>query len=417
MRRIWQLSLAVGLGLAAWFVLWFGVSRPTAVTAQGSITWPDVSLSLYATGLNQAVHITHAGDGTGRMFTVERGGLIRIVKGGALLGTPFLDIAGQVGDENNEQGLLSLAFPPDYASQGIFYVYYTDNSGDSVVARYRVTSDPDVADPGSEEIILTIDQPYKNHNGGQLAFGPNDSYLYIGTGDGGSAGDPENRAQDPSSLLGKLLRIDVEPTQAISAEHSVYLPILFTGKGPTDVQGAYRIPPDNPYTQTPGYRGEIWALGLRNPWRFSFDRVTGDLYTGDVGQNSYEEVDYQAAASPGGENYGWRIMEGLHCYNAESCDMTGLVLPVAEYDHSQGCSVTGGLVYRGGDYAGMQGVYFYADYCSGRLWGLKHDGVAWQSALLLETGHSVASFGEDEAGNLYLSDYFNGDIYKIEEQP
>jgi glucose/arabinose dehydrogenase len=333
------------------------------VTAQGNITWPEISLSLYVSGLNQAVHITHAGDGTGRLFIVERGGLIRIVKGGVLLGTPFLDIAGRVRDEDSEQGLLSVAFPPDYASQGVFYVYYTDNSGDTVVARYQVTSAPDVADPGSEEIILTIEQPFGNHNGGQLAFGPNDGYLYIGTGDGGSAGDPQNNAQNPGSLLGKLLRIDVEPTQAISADHTVYLPIVFTGNGPSDVYGSYKIPSDNPYTQTPGYRGEIWALGLRNPWRFSFDRMTGDLYAGDVGQGSYED-----------------------CYAAGSCDTTGLVLPVVEYDHSQGCSVTGGLVYRGGDYAGMQGVYFYADYCSGR-------------------------------SNLYLSDYSNGDIYKIEEQP
>ena len=417
MKRMWQLTLAVGLGMAGWFLLWFGTSRPTAVIAQGSITWPEISLSLHASGLNQPVHITHAGDGTGRLFVVERSGLIRIVKGEVLLGTPFLDIAARVGDQDSEQGLLSVAFPPDYSSQGIFYVYYTDNSGDTVVARYQVTPDPDVADSGSEEIILTIEQPYTNHNGGQLAFGPNDGYLYIATGDGGSGGDPQNNAQNPASLLGKLLRIDVEPTQAISANHSVYLPILFTGNGPTEVHGSYKIPSDNPYTQTSGYRGEIWALGLRNPWRFSFDRQTGDLYVGDVGQGSYEEIDYQPASSSGGENYGWRIMEGFHCYNAGACDTSGLVLPVVEYDHSLGCSVTGGLVYRGGDYPDMQGVYFYADYCSGRIWGLKHDGATWQGALLLETSHRIASFGEDEAGNLYLTDYFDGDIYMIGEQP
>jgi glucose/arabinose dehydrogenase len=416
-KRIWQMILAIGLGLTGWLLLWFGASRPTTVTAQGNITWPEISLSLHVSGLDQAVHITHAGDGTGRLFVVERSGLIRIVKGGALLGTPFLDIADRVGDQNGEQGLLSVAFPPDYANQGVFYVYYTDNSGDSMVARYQVTSDPDIADPGSKETILTIEQPYANHNGGQLAFGPNDGYLYIATGDGGSGGDPENNAQNPASLLGKLLRIDVEPTQAISANHTLYLPLVFYGQGLTDDQLPYRIPSDNPYTQTTGYRGEIWALGLRNPWRFSFDRGTGDLYIGDVGQNSYEEVDYQPASSSGGENYGWRIMEGFHCYNAGSCDTTGLTLPVVEYDHSQGCSVTGGLVYRGGDYAGMQGIYFYADYCSGRLWGLAYDGAAWQSALLLETNHQIASFGEDEAGNMYLSDYFNGDIYMITEQP
>jgi glucose/arabinose dehydrogenase len=417
MRRMWQLTLAVGLGMAGWFLFWFGVSRPTAVIAQGDIIWPEISLSLHASGLNQPVHITHSGDGTGRLFVVERSGLIRIVKSGALIGTPFLDIAARVGDQNSEQGLLSVAFPPDYASQGIFYVYYTDNSGDSVVARYQITSDPYLADPGSEEIILTIEQPYGNHNGGQLAFGPNDGYLYIATGDGGSGGDPQNNAQNPGSLLGKLLRLDVEPTQAISANHSVYLPFLFMGNGPASAHSSYRIPSDNPYTRTVGYRGEIWALGLRNPWRFSFDRGTGDLYAGDVGQGSYEEIDYQPASSTGGENYGWRIMEGFHCYNAGSCDTTGLVLPVVEYDHSLGCSATGGLVYRGGDYPGMQGVYFYADYCSGRIWGLKHDGATWQSALLLDTAYRIASFGEDEAGNLYLTDYFGGDIYMIREQP
>lgn len=417
MGRISQLTLAIGLGIASWLLLWFGVTRPTAVTAQGNITWPEISLSLHVGGLNQPLHITHAGDSTGRLFVVERGGRIRIVKDGMLLSTPFLDIIDRVGDREGEQGLLSVAFPPDYASRGVFYVDYTDNSGDTVVARYRLTSNPDIADPDSEEIILTIEQPFANHNGGQLAFGPNDGYLYIATGDGGSAGDPQNNAQNPASLLGKLLRIDVEPGQVISPSYIAYLPIIFSGNARAGSNGAYRIPPDNPYTQTPGYRGEIWSLGLRNPWRFSFDRQTGDLYIGDVGQRTYEEIDYQPASSAGGENYGWRIMEGFHCYDAESCDMTGLVLPVVEYDHSQGCSVTGGPVYRGQDYPGMHGIYFYGDYCSGRIWGLKYDGATWQSSLLLDTAHNIASFGEDEAGNLYLSDYFNGDIYMIREQP
>ncbi|GAB4531508.1 MAG: PQQ-dependent sugar dehydrogenase [Anaerolineae bacterium] len=417
MRRIWQLTLAIGLGLAGWLLLWLGASRPPAVTAQGNITWPQISLSLHTSGLNQPLHIAHAGDGSGRLFLVERRGLIWIVKDGALLSTPFLDIASRVGDQEGEQGLLSVAFPPDYASQGIFYVDYTDNSGDTVVARYRLTSNPDVADPDSEEIILRIEQPYPNHNGGQLAFGPNDGYLYIATGDGGSGGDPDNNAQNPASLLGKLLRIDVGPSQAISSNHRLYLPIIFAGEGPANNNTSYRIPEDNPYVNTPGYRGEVWSLGLRNPWRFSFDRETGDLYIADVGQGSYEEVNHQPASSPGGENYGWRIMEGFHCYNAGACDTDGLTLPVVEYDHSQGCSVTGGLVYRGQDYPGMQGIYFYADFCSGRIWGLKYDGAAWQSALLLDTPYGIASFGEDEAGNLYLSDYFGGSIYRIIEQP
>jgi glucose/arabinose dehydrogenase len=264
-------------------------------------------------------------------------------------------------------------------------------------------------------VILTIDQPYANHNGGQLAFGPNDGYLYIATGDGGRGGDPHNHAQNPDSLLGKILRIDVEPispTQTISPNYVLYLPIIF---GTNQPRSSYRIPPSNPYTQTAGYRDEIWALGLRNPWRFSFDRQTGDLYTGDVGQGSYEEIDHQPASSPGGENYAWRIMEGAHCYNAASCNTTGLTLPVVEYNHSLGCSVTGGAVYRGQDYAGMQGIYFYADYCSGRIWGLQYDGATWQSTLLDDTSYNVSTFGQDEAGNLYVTDYFAGDIYMITE--
>ena len=196
----------------------------------------------------------------------------------------------------------------------------------------RLTANPDVADPNSEQVVLSVAQPYSNHNGGQLAFGPNDGYLYIGMGDGGSGGDPENRAQNPAELLGKMLRIDVE-----------------TGSPVT-----YTVPATNPFLGTPAYRGEIWALGLRNPWRFAFDRLTGDLYIGDVGQNQYEEVDFQPASSAGGENYGWRIMEGFHCYNPANCQTTGLTLPVVEYDHGQGCSITGGVVYRGAQYGRMQ---------------------------------------------------------------
>jgi glucose/arabinose dehydrogenase len=196
----------------------------------------------------------------------------------------------------------------------------------------------------------------------------------------------------------------------ISVDYLIYLPIIFGVNAPP-----YAIPASNPYTQTNGYRDEIWALGLRNPWRFSFDRDTGDIYIGDVGQGSYEEIDYQSASSAGGENYGWRVMEGAHCYNAASCDTTGLTLPVAEYDHSLGCSVTGGMVYRGQDFPSMFGIYFYADYCSGRIWGLQHDGAAWQSILLDDTSYDISTFGDDEAGNLYLTDYFAGDIYMITE--
>ncbi len=390
MRRLTLLVwLTIGILGATSLLLAWGVTLPP-VAAQRGGNWPQISLTKLVGGLSQPVHITHASDGSGRLFIVEQSGRIRIVKNSVLLDTPFLNITGRVLC-CGERGLLSVAFPPGYANKGYFYVNYTRKpDGDTVVARYRITTDPDVADPDSEETVLIVDQPYANHNGGQLAFGP-DGYLYIGMGDGGSAGDPGNRAQNPGELLGKLLRIDVE-----------------SGANP------YAIPASNPYTRTTGYQGEIWALGLRNPWRFAFDRERGDLYIADVGQNRYEEVDYQPASSRGGENYGWRILEGSHCYNPPSgCVPPGrYVQPVAEYDHTQGCSVTGGMVYRGQIYPRMQGIYFYGDYCSGRIWGLKR-GVTWQTVLLLDSPYALSTFGEDEAGNLYVADHAGGGIYRL----
>ena len=356
--------------------------------APSAAEWPQVSLVKRFSGLIQPVHITHAGDGSGRLFFVEQPGRIRVSRGGTLLPVPFLDIASRVSC-CGERGLLSVAFPPGYGSKRYFYVDYTDTAGNTVISRHRLGADADVADPGSEQIVLTIAQPYSNHNGGQLAFGP-DGYLYVGMGDGGSGGDPQNNAQSPTSLLGKILRIDVE-----------------SGAAP------YAVPVSNPFAGRAGYRGEIWALGLRNPWRFSFDRRTGDLFIGDVGQNRYEEVDFQPAGDPGGENYGWRIMEAGHCYDPNPCNQTGLLQPVFEYDHSQGCSVTGGFVYRGSLYPRMQGVYFFADYCSGRLWGLRRDGNSFQSTQLLDSPYTVSTFGEDEAGNVYLADYGRGDVYQV----
>ncbi len=389
---LWSLLLLVALGIIATalfsYLGWF--PERTDASFQASADWPPISLVMWSDGLSRPVHIANAGDNSERLFVVEQAGRIRIIKDGALWNTPFLDIASRVSC-CGERGLLSVAFPPDYASKGYFYVDYTDTSGDTVIARYGLTGDPDAADPDSEQVILTVDQPYANHNGGQLAFGP-DGYLYIGMGDGGSAGDPGNYAQNPDSLLGKILRIDTE--------------------SPGD-PATYVIPPTNPYTQTAGYRGEIWALGLRNPWRFSFDRQTGDLYIGDVGQSSYEEIDYQPASSPGGENYGWKIMEGSHCYNAQSCDDSGLTPPVWEYSHAEGCSVTGGMVYRESGHPSIYGIYLYGDYCSGRIWGLKHDGDAWQNALLYDADFRIASFGEDESGYLYVTDYLGGAIYRI----
>ena len=261
-----------------------------------------------------------------------------------------------------EQGLLSVAFAPDYASSGYFYVWYTDMGGGMVLSRFRVSGDPDVADPDSEEVLLIVLQPFENHNGGRLQFGP-DGMLYEGLGDGGGSFDPDDNGQDGSTLLGKLIRIDVNPA----------------------LGGSYAVPADNPFVGNGSVRDEIWALGLRNPWRISFDRETGDLYIADVGQNRLEEVNVQPAASTGGENYGWDIMEGSQCTGGgDGCNRAGLTLPVAEYDHDLGCSITGGEVYRGSAYPDMDGVYFYGDFCSGRIWGLWRNGDAWDGAELVD---------------------------------
>jgi uncharacterized protein (TIGR03437 family) len=357
---------------------------------QTTSDWPQLRFIKALSGLTLPVYATHAGDGSGRLFIVEQGGRIRIAKDGALLSQPFLDIQSRVSC-CGERGLLSVAFPPGYSSKGHFYVNYTNTAGNTVVARYRITSNPDVADPASETILLTINQPYSNHNGGQLAFGPRDGYLYIGMGDGGSGGDPQNNAQTRSALLGKMLRIDVE-----------------SGAAP------YAIPPSNPFLNDAAYRQEIWATGVRNPWRFSFDRETGDLYIADVGQDKYEEVDFQPAASVGGENYGWNVTEGLHCYLQTTCSTTGFTPPVAEYDHaSGGCSVSGGFVYRGTRWPAAKGIYFYGDYCNGKVWGLRRAASQWQSNLLSTTGYSISSFGEDQDGELYVANYATGDIYLL----
>jgi glucose/arabinose dehydrogenase len=281
-------------------------------------------------------------------------------------------------------GLLGLAFHPDYAENGEFIVHYNrDGDGMTVIARYHVSpDDPDRADPDSAEIIFTQAQPYGNHNGGQIEFGP-DGYLYLALGDGGSAGDPQNNAQNPQILLGSILRLDVD------------------GDAP------YAIPSDNPaMTTLPELAPEIWAWGLRNPYRFSFDRATGDLYIADVGQNQWEEINFQPADSGGGENYGWRIWEASHRYQSDQADTGDTVLPILEYSHAEGCSVTGGYVYRGETIPELQGVYVYGDFCSGRVFGGYRDMDGnWQSSVLLQTPHQITGFGEDETGDLYLIAY------------
>lgn len=338
--------------------------------------------------LFRPVYLTHAGDD--RLFIVTQTGTIRIMQDGQLLGQPFLDIEDQVNSNANEQGLLSVAFHPNYAENGRFFINYTREDGSTVVSRWQVSADPNVADAGSEQVMLVIGQPYGNHNGGQIKFGP-DGMLYIGMGDGGSADDPQGNGQNPGTLLGAMLRIDV------NYEASPY----------------YAVPASNPFVNDDAVRNEIWAIGLRNPWRFSFDRATGDLFIADVGQNTYEEVSFQPAGSSGGENYGWNVMEGMHCFRA-NCDQTGLVLPIFEYNHSQGCSITGGYVYRGAAYPALVGNYFVTDYCSGQLWAIvpQPDGN-WQTELIGNSGVTSASFGEDVNGELYLLDHAGGAIFRM----
>ena len=381
--RVGLLCVAVAIAAAAVLVL----AGQTSTAARDSGVF-DFGLELVADGFDQPVQVVDPGDGSGRLFVVEQSGRIRIVHDGQVVAEPFLDITDLVGC-CGERGLLSVAFHPDYATNGDVFVDYTDRNGDTVVARYEVSStDPNRADPASAETILFVDQPAANHNGGLLLFGPKDRYLYIGLGDGGG-GNGQN-GQDLRTLLGKILRIDVDEMT-------------------DDLR--YAIPPDNPYVDQPGARPEIWALGLRNPWRFSFDRDTADLWIGDVGSATYEEVNEQPAASPGGENYGWDQMEGTACRAEEGCD--AFVAPVSGFDHDEGCVVTGGYAYRGSAMPDLRGAYLFADYCSGRVWGLVRDASnAWIRLGPVETGLRISSFGEDASGELYVVD-IQGAIYRL----
>ena len=331
---------------------------------------------------------------------MEKTGTIRIYRGGQVVPRPFLDISGLVSG-GSEQGLLGLAFHPQFATNHKFYVNYTDRAGDTQIVEFAVGSDPDTASASvAGRPVLTVDQPYANHNGGQVAFGP-DGYLYVGMGDGGSAGDPQGNGQSLGTLLGKILRIDVN------------------GAAP------YAVPPNNPFVGRAGARGEIWSYGWRNPWRFCFDRGTGDMIVADVGQNLYEEVDYEPQGLSG-RNYGWKIMEGYHCYpQNSSCDTAGLTVPVAEYDHGTGCSVTGGYVYRGPSMPELHGTYFYGDYCTGIIRSFRiQDGLAvdskdWTSALRTAAGGQMtglSSFGQDARGEIYLV-LLGGEIYRLARKP
>jgi len=369
---------------------------------------PAIELEQVVPGLTQPTTVTNAGDGSGRIFIVQETGEILILVNGSVLPTPFLDISDLVG-QTAEHGLLGLAFHPDYVSNGFFYVDYTRvDDGTTVVARYQVSAgDPNVADPDSAQIVLTQDQPGGDHNGGQLAFGP-DGYLYISIGDGGCCGDPFQTGQDLETWLGKILRVDINGDDF-----------------PGDPDRNYAVPPDNPFLGGPGL-DEIWAYGLRNPWRCSFDRTTGDFFIADVGQDTWEEVNFQPASSTGGENYGWSVLEGMHCFNDNppgSCDdflNGGSTLPILEYHHAPECSITGGYRYRGQSYPDLEGIYFYADFCTGRIWGATQQvNGTWESQELLVAGFSISTFGEDETGELYVVEY-DGDqsvLYRIVGTP
>ena len=374
--RLTPLLLSMGLSLGSGF----SASACSADALSGPPVGTGARLLQVAAGLSVPLYLT-APPGDARLFIVEKTGGIRIVKEQALLEQPFLDLSAQVST-GSEQGLLGLAFDPEYAANGRFLVHYTDLAGNTVVSRFQVSADPDRAEAASEQVMLTVPQPFSNHNGGQITFGP-DGFLYLGLGDGGSGGDPDNRGQDLSDLLGSILRIDVRSADA------------------------YSVPADNPFVGQPNARGEVWSYGLRNPWRFSFDRANGDLYIADVGQSQWEEIDVSTIAQGSGRgvNYGWSVMEGAHCFRGPGCDQSGLALPTLEYSHREGCSVTGGYVYRGSAVPSLQGHYFYADFCEGwvRSFGFGEgqvtDETSWPS---LAPGGSIVSFGEDAAGELYV---------------
>ena len=368
---------------------------------------PPTDLALtQITTLGDVVAVRNAADGTARLFLVQQPGIIRIFdqKTGTLVTQPFLDITDLVDDTGNEQGLLGLAFHPDYENNGFFYVNYTRDPGPGLdrtaIVRFTVSnSNPNLADRATILTMLEINQDFDNHNGGDIHFGP-DGYLYIGMGDGGSGGDPNNRAQNLTQLLGKMLRIDVDNIPSASTIAKDLARTIEGNVGRCGLIGEYGIPPSNPFVADGNACDEIWALGVRNPFRFSFDRQNGDMWIGDVGQGNVEEVDLQPASSAGGENYGWDCREG-NVSHPGTCFAGPLVEPLFTYTHSLGCSISGGFRYRG-SMPDFRGIYTYADYCSGRIW-FGSFSTGWSSTLWQDTAFNITSFGEDRNGELYVA--------------
>jgi glucose/arabinose dehydrogenase len=357
-------------------------SPEPAPARSAALVWQKV-----VDGLEKPTDLTHAGDGSGLLFVLEQAGRVRVIRDGMLLDTPFLDIESKVGSNGNEQGLLGIAFAPDFVQTRRVFINYTDTDGETIVAGLIASADALTADPNSEWQVIRIEQPYSNHNGGQIHFGPDDM-LYIGMGDGGSAGDPLNAGQDVKTLLGKMVRLDVSNSSA---------------------DKPYEIPADNPDFGADALP-EIWSVGLRNPWRFSFDRETGDMYIADVGQGEVEEINLQLAGRSG-DNYGWKLREGFRNYAGDR--RSDFVEPIHDYAHGvNGCSVTGGYVYRGAALPWMQGMYVYGDYCSGKVWSLERDGDGWKNTERFSTDFAITSFGQDAAGELYLLDR-EGGVYRL----
>ena len=350
--------------------------------------WASIGLNKVSSGFAAPVFLTNAGDNTNRKFVVEKKGLIKVLSSDFQSNKIFLDISDRVRSKESERGLLSVAFHPNFKNNGRFFVYYTDLKGTVTISEFNILNETKLGNKNSEDILIKIEQPYSNHNGGQLSFGP-DGYLYIGTGDGGAGGDPYSHGQNKNTLLGKILRINID------------------GKKP------YDIPSNNPFLDGSG-KPEVWAYGLRNPWRFSFDSKTGDLFIADVGQNKWEEINFQSSKNVGGHNYGWNLLEGFHTFKiADNSDTSKFKMPILEYSHDQGCSVTGGYVYRGSKIKDLFGTYVFADFCSGKIWGLKKTNTSWNYSELLDSPYFISSFGTDEDGEIYLMDFNNGDIYRL----